>query len=363
MNHFGIGVEPLPLDATKTSPAASRMSPARLGGLYATQELALTCSPLFTQWNGKTPPAQVGCSSCSSAGCNADYCYKSAMRGINGTVDAKTQKQWCDNRNEEGCGCQWVSRSAAYREYSQDRNRDMGYFGYCCSNSCPSTDYKGDQCCSCATGSAPTMAAATTAVLSIAVPVTTASTARVAPVPRATASPTLAPTGSPTLSEFSPTGATQIPTTPRLLPSSATGQSENVGPPEGWRSGEGMARAPSPTASMPSDRDWIAPNPADPADVGGLNEPRGNELPMEDRGGPLDNWSGDWTGNGAALKKAGSKPGQAGSRAFGIGLEPVQGPSSDASSQPTRPAATSGASKAEGTTSKGLGMGVDPLPV
>jgi hypothetical protein len=102
------------------------------------------------------------------------------------------------------------------------------------------------------------------------------------------------------------------------------------------------------------ERDWVAPNPADPADVGGLNEPRGVELPIDDRGGPLDEWSHDWTGDGALLKKAtsdisGSKPFRiaafgAGPTAVGIGVAPLK-------------------EATVGSRSKGFGIGLEPLPV
>ena len=129
-----------------------------------------------------------------------------------------------------------------------------------------------------------------------------------------------------------------------------------------------------------SDRDYIAPNPADPADVGGLNLPRGQELPLEDRGGPMDEWSGDWTGKGGkrpklpreeataspnhnpapakvsssketatnAVKGVVSKMEPSRSNAFGIGIEPL-------------PAGSSSKPKAE-LTKKAFGIGLEPLP-
>ena len=116
--------------------------------------------PTCSKYDGDT------CSLCGTdaiskaKGCTATMCYDGALSasGASGSRNATKAREWCNRRNTEGCGCQWVSKELPHSAYEQTR-ADKGSYGYCCYTSCTSTGNQGAQCCSgCGATPAPTAA-------------------------------------------------------------------------------------------------------------------------------------------------------------------------------------------------------------
>ena len=116
------------------------------------------------------PGPKGKCTLCGLNGkCTANFCYSNGLKAQKrgGGSEAKS---WCNKRNAEGCGCNWVAERRAYGPYSQTR-KDKGNYGYCCYSKCTSTGNKGNQCCS---GGGVTPPSKTTPAPITAVPVTLA---------------------------------------------------------------------------------------------------------------------------------------------------------------------------------------------
>jgi hypothetical protein len=61
-------------------------------------------------------------------GCTASFCYDKALQASK--RNGVTSKDWCNKRNAEGCGCQWVPQKRPYGPYGQTKATGKDNYGY-----------------------------------------------------------------------------------------------------------------------------------------------------------------------------------------------------------------------------------------